>query len=167
MEDDLDIENDEVAVEDNDCDVDFDVESDDEEDKQDDETVIIDNSDITDIENDDLDNTIKYNSSNVEWTSHLKPVVIKPFTSDVGPHTILPHLAIGRFELFFTSSIIPNFVDQTNLYASHCMSPESFQSWEKVCQEEIEAFLGFKILMGLVKLPSLLDYWSKDETYPL
>uniref|UniRef100_A0A1X7V767 PiggyBac transposable element-derived protein domain-containing protein n=1 Tax=Amphimedon queenslandica TaxID=400682 RepID=A0A1X7V767_AMPQE len=59
MEDDLDIENDEVAVEDNDCDVDFDVESDDEEDKQDDETVIIDNSDITDIENDDLDNTIK------------------------------------------------------------------------------------------------------------
>lgn len=161
MEDDLDVENDEFAVEDNDCDVDCVVQSDDDDEADNEHKK---NSDLD--ENDDLIMTItqRYNSSNVQWTSHLKPVVVKPFTSDVGPRTILPHCNWSVSVVFY---ILHNSIHRgpTNLYASQCMSPESFRLWEKVCQEEMEAFFGFTMLMGLVKLSSLSDYWSKDETY--
>ena len=109
--------------------------------------------------------TFSYDSSNIKWTSSLTPVVVKPFTSHVGPRTILPDSVIGIFPLFFTSSIIKYIVEQTNLYASQCLSPESFLKWEKVSEDEMEAFFGFMILMGLVRLPSLSDYWSKEQTY--
>ena len=29
--------------------------------------------------------------------------------------------------------------------------------------EEVKAFLGFLVLMGIQKLPGLYDYWSTDE----
>ena len=31
--------------------------------------------------------------------------------------------------------------------------------------EELEAYLGFMILMGIVQMPSIRDYWSKHETF--
>ena len=31
--------------------------------------------------------------------------------------------------------------------------------------EELQAYMGFMILMGLVKMPSLCDYWKKDDMY--
>lgn len=47
-------------------------------------------------------------------------------------------------------------------YAFQCMSAEAFLTCEKLTVEELEAFFGFTILMGIVKLP---DYWSKYDTY--
>ena len=31
--------------------------------------------------------------------------------------------------------------------------------------EELQAYLGFMIVMGIVKLPSLYDYWKNDPYY--
>ena len=31
--------------------------------------------------------------------------------------------------------------------------------------EELQAYMGFMILMGIVHLPSIYDYWKKDEVY--
>ena len=45
------------------------------------------------------------------------------------------------------------------------MRPEKYADWTKVTAEEINAFFGFMILMGLVQLPALSDYWSKDDTF--
>ena len=45
------------------------------------------------------------------------------------------------------------------------MGAEKFESWTKMTVEELQAYMGFMILMGLVKLPSIYDYWKKDETY--
>lgn len=91
--------------------------------------------------------------------------MVQPFTDSVGPCLILPSSPVGIFRLFFTASILEYITEQTNLYASQCMSTEEFQSWEIVTVAELEAFFGFMILMGIVQLPSLLDYWSKDATY--
>ena len=55
-------------------------------------------------------------------------------------------------------------VEQSNLYASTCMG-DSFSSWNPISIDEIKAYMGFMILMGLVKLPSLNDYWKKDEVF--
>jgi hypothetical protein len=45
------------------------------------------------------------------------------------------------------------------------MGEDVFDTWEKVSIVELEAFFGFMILMGLVKLPSFADYWKKDEVF--
>ena len=42
------------------------------------------------------------------------------------------------------------------------MTPDQFQKWTPITVEELKAFMGFNILMGIVKLPSIDDYWKKD-----
>ena len=43
------------------------------------------------------------------------------------------------------------------------MGEEKYSAWNKVTSEELRAYLGFSILMGINHLPALDDYWS---TYP-
>ena len=55
-------------------------------------------------------------------------------------------------------------MEQSNKYASECMG-ERFNSCQPITVEELLAYFGFMILMGLVKLTSIYDYWKKDEIY--
>lgn len=55
-------------------------------------------------------------------------------------------------------------VTETNRYASLCLK-EKFDKWDKVTVEELHAYFGFMILMGIVNLPSIKDYWSTDEVF--
>ena len=45
------------------------------------------------------------------------------------------------------------------------MGGEKFAQWTQVTEQELHAYMGFMILMGLVHLPSLYDYWKKDEIF--
>ena len=56
-------------------------------------------------------------------------------------------------------------MEQTNKYAAECMGAEKFDRWDKVTVEELCAYLGFMLLMGVVHLPSLYDYWKNNEVY--
>lgn len=56
-------------------------------------------------------------------------------------------------------------VEQSNQFALECIGGEKFASWTQITVEELQAYMGFMILMGLVKLPSIYDYWRKDEIY--
>ena len=42
---------------------------------------------------------------------------------------------------------------------------EQFQTWQPITVDELCAYFGFMILMGIVRLPSLGDYWKKDMIY--
>ena len=53
-------------------------------------------------------------------------------------------------------------VEQTNLYAKQVLG-EKYAQFQAVTVEEFLAYLGFCILMGLVQLPELEDYWRRDE----
>ena len=55
--------------------------------------------------------------------------------------------------------------EQTNLYTRQVMSSEAFAKYVPVTQPEIEAYLGFMILLGINQLPSLYDYWKKDPQF--
>jgi hypothetical protein len=44
------------------------------------------------------------------------------------------------------------------------MGAENFAMWTEITVEELQAYMRFMILMGLVKLPGIYDYWQKDET---
>ena len=54
-------------------------------------------------------------------------------------------------------------VEETNRYAAQCL--EGSPSQWSTCEEELRAYFGFYILMGLVKQPEIRDYWSSNETF--
>ena len=87
----------------------------------------------------------------------LTSVVIQPFQQPTGPAVSISAVILEVFQMFFTTSLIDLIVEQSNLYASQVMGPEAYVAWEKIVAEEIWAFFGFMILMGINQLSSLLD----------
>ena len=78
---------------------------------------------------------------------------------------LVPDSILGIFRLFFTLEIMEYIVKETNNYAVQCLGQPGCDSWELVTVPELEAFFGFMLLMGIVKLPSLHHYWSQDPVF--
>ena len=53
-------------------------------------------------------------------------------------------------------------VEQTNLYARHIFGEEQYAQFVQVTVDELQAYLGFCVLMGLVQMPAMEDYWKRD-----
>ena len=53
----------------------------------------------------------------------------------------------------------------TNPFALECMEEEKLTKWTKITVEELQVYMGFMILMGVMKLPSVRDYWKRDAIY--
>lgn len=98
------------------------------------------------------------------WSSNLKPVTIKPFTSPVGPITAISESPLEVFQLFFTSDLFGEIIEESNRYARQVMGDEKFEQWEEMSEDELKAFLGFRILMGINHLPAMDDYWRREPT---
>ena len=107
--------------------------------------------------------------SDDEWSKEPSDVTVQPFTMDVGPTFLLSADPTEVFLHFFTPQLIDLVVQETNRYAALCLSSAEntsgqVRSWE-TNPDEIKAYLGFHILMGLIHLPDLSDYWTLDECY--
>ncbi len=70
------------------------------------------------------------------------------------------------FHLFLSEDFYDQLLIETNRYANqqrqlnHDNSP-----WNPVSKEEIKAFIGLVIAMGIVSLPSINDYWSTEPMH--
>ena len=53
-------------------------------------------------------------------------------------------------------------ITETNRYAALCLQ---HQHWDPLTIQELQAYFGFLIIMGVVRMPSIRDYWRKDELY--
>ena len=89
-------------------------------------------------------------------------MTIEDFTSRVGPTVPIPDAPLDVFELFFSHDLQEMIVYESNRYTRQVMGEERYRSWKKITVEELKAFFGFSILMGIDHLPSIDDYWSKD-----
>lgn len=67
---------------------------------------------------------------------------------------------LSYFYLFFSQNVISNIVEQTNLYSVQ-QTAKSIQ----LSEEEFKDFLAIHIIMGIVVMPSYLDYWSDKFRY--
>ena len=57
-------------------------------------------------------------------------------------------------------------VEQTNLYYMQVNAAKpSPMIWFDTCVEEMQAFFGFIIAMGVVRMPEFDDYWSTDPIF--
>ena len=104
-----------------------------------------------------------YSSANIKWFTPCPPRQPGQFTGQGGPRFTIPGVAKEIF-LFFTSVIINVLVEETNRYASACLG-DRLETWTAVTVDELSAHIGFMTLMGLLKLPSLCDYWTKDRVF--
>ena len=95
----------------------------------------------------------------------MKPITPKAFTQTTGPTVTVPSTPLEVFKLFFTIDILQFIADQTNQYAQKCMDPHVYATWQMITVQELKAYMGFMILMGLVQLPSLYDYWKNDSIF--
>ena len=62
------------------------------------------------------------------------------------------------------SSLLKYIVAQKNQYALECMGREKFAKWTAVTVKELETYMGFMSLMGIVNLPALRQRYGVDET---
>ena len=70
---------------------------------------------------------------------------------------------LGLFQLFMTLVLVASIVEKTNEYA-HLVLGDA-RPRREVTPEDIWAFFGFSILMGINHLPALHHYWSTDPIF--
>ena len=69
------------------------------------------------------------------------------------------------FDLLFTDDIWQMIVRETNSYYNFMVRTDPNKhkrAWHPVTREEMEAFIGIIILMGIIKLPRFRMYWKED-----
>ena len=84
-----------------------------------------------------------------------------PFSSETGPAVPISSDPRELFSLFFDDEVIDIIVRETNVYAQQCLV-NTTTTWSTT-SDEIRAYIGFHILMGINRLPEIRDYWAKDE----
>ena len=105
----------------------------------------------------------------INWNTDESKVSIPDFTEHVSPTKQMPRDAtpLQFFMLFFTSAMIEMITGYTNHNAIELINQantnRAILNWEEVTTEELMAFLGIVILMGIVKLPASQLYWSQDD----
>ena len=105
-------------------------------------------------------------SSNRTWSGIDSDVHVNPFTNPVGPAIIIQD---NLFLEFFSNELISLIVTETNRYAKQCLesrqdNDENELHWE-TNEEEIKAYIGFTLLMGLNRVSDLYDYWSTNTVF--
>lgn len=92
------------------------------------------------------------------------PPVAGTFSEPVGPRNILPGVAtpVDFFGQVFDEDLLRHIVDQTNLYARQNPPSSSRYRWFDISIQELKAFIGVRIIMGLNVRHSYRDYWSQD-----
>lgn len=98
-----------------------------------------------------------------EWKIEKNIHSIPEFINPIRPQSTYNHKTkpISIFEKFFPEYLVQVIVEQTNKYAAQ----KNSQNYTPVSAEEMKAYLGILIMMGLNPLPDMELYWSNDPFY--
>lgn len=122
-------------------------------------------------EGDDLYDVL---NQEITWTQDFKPIRLHNFTEPTGPNlpanfdtsTAQP---VDYFKLFFTDEIFDEITKNSNAYQAYCTSRKQItnpnyidKKWTPVEVNEMKAFFGLSIVMGLVSVPRYRNFWSND-----
>ena len=138
-----------------------------------------DRSDSSDNSDGEQDDRNAAGNGDIVWTNVFGAVNIAEFTHDVGP--ILPDnfdpataSPLDYFKLFIPSAVISSMTRFTNSYARWKIAQEANDGnedggdnrrsakWYDATDDELKAYLGLNIMMGVNSLPRYEMYWAKD-----
>lgn len=138
--------------------------------------VIMSESENSDSETYHQNDSSRDTSSTNTWTQpkgNQRKII--PFTEPSGvPHHVLSIMLDKSpaefYSLLVTDMLLEKIVDCTNQFAlakitsmHEATSGARIRQWSPTNLGEIKKFFGLILFMGLVKLPKLADYWSKDN----
>lgn len=103
------------------------------------------------------------------WSRVISDQTIVDFTLDYGPKLprnldVAEASPLKYFSLFFQDAMYDRIATETNAYAELCAreSSQADKHWIPTDGEEIKAFFGLSILMGVNPMHEYSDYWSGD-----
>ena len=103
------------------------------------------------------------------WSRIISEQTIVNFTLDHGPKLprdldVAEASPLKYFRLFFSDSMYEKIAAETNAYAALCAreSSQADRHWTPTDGEEMKAFFGSSILMGVNPMHEYSDYWSGD-----
>ena len=93
-------------------------------------------------------------------------VSVPTFQRNVGPLVTIGAESLDVFLHFFPPHL-SRIAQETNRYAKTCREANISEDEDPPApwstdEEELKAFIGFTMLMGINRLPSLYDYWSMN-----
>jgi hypothetical protein len=91
------------------------------------------------------------------------PVIVEPCTELVGPLVTSSRDPLEMFSYFFNENFLHMIVHETNLFAAQSLAAANRNTTWETSIDELKAYLGFMIVMGVNRLPEVRDYWSRDE----
>ena len=96
----------------------------------------------------------------IEWKDNLSSVTVEDFTADFGPRHGLGLDASPKdfFDLFFGDQFFDLVVHATISNARSKFNDQNFTT----DRDEMSAFFGLNILMGINQLPRIPLYWNSD-----
>ena len=107
--------------------------------------------------------------SELQFTEHqenmkLTPIEVRPLGEPTGPRVNIPSLVKGMFFLFFKSTFLEHILVESDRYAAHSKG-EFFENWQPITEQELCGYIGFMILIVIIRLPRFDEYWRKDAIY--
>ncbi|CAB4422421.1 unnamed protein product [Rhizophagus irregularis] len=93
---------------------------------------------------------------------HTKP--LHKFTVNL-PNDLLSLSPYSIFFLFFSLEQIEIIIKNTNKYAYMKDAGEG-RKWKELTIKEFRIWLAILIYAGVFKLPSIRDYWNRDNKFP-
>ena len=91
------------------------------------------------------------------------PVTVEPCTMPVGPQVPSSRDPLEMFSHFFDDTLLGMIVHETNLFAAQSLAAANSNTTWETSIEELRAYLGFMLVMGVNRLPETRDYWSRDD----
>ena len=104
----------------------------------------------------------------IVFSDVLTPVNVAAFTHPNGVTHGLDYQTakeLDYFKLFITDAMLSSITDQTNLFAVQKQATKPDNKWTPTNKEEMQAYIGLNILMGIVVLPELSMYWSGNKNF--
>ena len=127
----------------------------------------IDISDVSSDDDDEIDENL-LPILNAEWSNDLHDVNIPTFTCETGPnHDLSPDArTVDYLNLFLPETFYETLALETNRYAEQIqLARSNDQRWRPTSAEEMRAYIGMNIMMGIRQLPQIWCYWSPDKRY--
>ena len=93
--------------------------------------------------------------------SALPPRNLRPYDQSPGPaeRTVRENTPLKILQLFLTISIFEQIIEQSRLFA--VQNGKKFS----MSMEELLAFIGLNVVMRMVRLPHIHDYWSTKPIF--
>ncbi|KAK3741427.1 hypothetical protein QZH41_003983 [Actinostola sp. cb2023] len=123
-------------------------------------------SDESTEESDENSSNSSEDGEDETWSDQLTNITCSTFEGIPGIRVPIPQPVreVDFFNLMFGEEEFRILVEESNRFARQTLkdNPRRLTKWKDTTVEEMKAFIGIWILMGLNSLPSIANYWSKD-----